>query len=53
MYDTQTFGLPFHVRGDRGVENVDIAHFVIQNRGLDRGSFIPGCSVCNQRIDCL
>ena len=35
---TQEFGLPFCVRGDRGVENVDVASFIIQNRWLNRGS---------------
>ena len=45
------YGVPSRVRSDHGVENVDIARFMIVTRGVDHGSIITGSSTHNQRVE--
>ena len=50
MDGIQEFGISSRVRGNRGVENVNVARIMIDQKGLNRGSFTLGRSVHNQRI---
>ena len=47
------YDLPSRVRTDKGLENVQIADYMIEKRRTDRGSIITGRSTHNKKIERL
>ncbi|KAF3856386.1 hypothetical protein F7725_017109 [Dissostichus mawsoni] len=49
----ENFGMPLRVRCDHGMENIRVARFMLERRGLTSRSVITGVSVHNQRIETM
>ena len=50
---TTSYYIPSRVRCDKGIENIEVAKFMLLERGFDRASVITGPSVHNQHIERL
>ena len=48
---TQKYGIPSRARCDYGMENLLVGQFMLEQRGVDRGSIITGSSVHNCRVE--
>lgn len=48
---TQKYGVPSRARCNCGLQNLLVGQFMVEQRGLDRGSIISGSSVHNCRVE--
>lgn len=48
---TQKYGIPSRARCDYGMENLLVGQFMLEQRGVDRGSIISGSSVHNCQVE--
>ena len=46
-------GLPSRTRSDHGLKNVEGARFMVEERGIERGSMLTGKSVHNVGVERL
>lgn len=49
----QEFRVPLRIRSDHGMENIEVARWMLYHHGVDKNPFITGRSVHNQRIERL
>ena len=53
LVGVQQHGVPSRERSDQGLENLEVARWMLENRGVGRGSIITGSSIHNQCIERL
>ena len=48
-----TYRIPARIRSDHGMENIEVARWMLQRHGVETKPFLTGLSVHNQRIERL